>query len=58
MQQLKPAELERPSIAGYYGLILKASGDTAKAKSYLSWASKAQLLPEEQKLFERARAGV
>jgi Flp pilus assembly protein TadD len=58
MQQLKPAELERPSIAGYYGLILKASGDTAKAKSYLAWASKAQLLPEEQKLFERARAGV
>jgi cytochrome c-type biogenesis protein CcmH/NrfG len=58
MQQLKPAELERPSIAGYYGLILKASGDTAKAKSYLGWASKAQLLPEEQKLFDRARAGV
>jgi Flp pilus assembly protein TadD len=58
MQRLKPAELEKPSNAGYYGLILKANGDRAKARAYLEWASKAQLLPEEKKLFDRAKAGI
>jgi predicted Zn-dependent protease len=57
MQQLPPKALEDPSIAGYYGLILQATGDRAKARAYLQWASKAKLLPEEQKLFERAKAG-
>jgi predicted Zn-dependent protease len=58
MQQLKPQQLDDPAIAGYYGLILKATGDTNKANTYLSWASRAKLLPEEQKLFERAKAGI
>jgi predicted Zn-dependent protease len=58
MQQLPPKALEDPSIAGYYGLILKATGSPAKAKVYLQWASKARLLPEEQKLFDRAKAGI
>ena len=57
MQQLKPRQLENPSIAGYYGLVLKATGDKEKAKVYLQWASKAQMLPEEKKLFDRAKAG-
>ena len=57
MQQLPPKDLENPSIAGYYGLILKATGNPAKAKVYLQWASKAQMLPEEKKLFDRAKAG-
>ncbi|MGH7971010.1 MAG: hypothetical protein ACREIC_19995 [Limisphaerales bacterium] len=57
MQKLSPQQLESPSIAGYYGLILKAAGDASKAKPYLAWASKAKLLPEEQKLFDRAKAG-
>jgi tetratricopeptide (TPR) repeat protein len=58
MQQLKPQDLEIPSIAGYYGLILKATGDAAKARVYLDKAAKARLLlPEEQKLFNQARAG-
>jgi predicted Zn-dependent protease len=57
MQQLPPKALEDPAIAGYYGLILTATGDRAKARTYLQWASKAKLLPEEHKLFERARAG-
>lgn len=57
IQGLKSQELEQPSIAGYYGLILKASGDSAKAKSCFALASKSRLLPEEQKLFERAQAG-
>jgi tetratricopeptide (TPR) repeat protein len=57
MQQLKPKDLEIPSTAGYYGLILQATGNREKAKVYLRWASKTRLLPEEQKLFDRARAG-
>jgi Flp pilus assembly protein TadD len=55
MQQLPPQALENPSIAGYYGLILKATGNSAKAITYLNWAFKSSLLPEEKKLFEQAR---
>lgn len=58
IQRLKPADLEKPAIAGYYGLILKATGDRAKARAYLEWASKAQLLPEEKRLFDQAKAGI
>jgi len=58
IEQLKPRDLENPSIAGYYGVILKATGNGAKAKPYLEWAFKAPLLPEERKLFEKARAGI
>lgn len=55
IEQLTPQQLETPSIAAYYGLILKAAGDTAKARKYLELASKAKLLPEEQKLVAQAR---
>jgi hypothetical protein len=58
MQHLSPKELDRPATAGYYGLILKANGDRAKAKTYLDMASKGQVLPEEKKLFDRAKAGI
>jgi tetratricopeptide (TPR) repeat protein len=58
IEQLKPGELEDPSVAGYYGIILKATGNRAKAKASLELASKAQLLPEERKLFEAAKAGM
>jgi len=58
MDQLPPADLEKPSIAAYYGLILQANGQREKAKKYFDLAAKAKLLPEEQKLFDRARAGV
>jgi predicted Zn-dependent protease len=57
MQQLKPQELQDPSTAGYYGIILKATGNTAEAKAYLDLTSKATLLPEERRLFERAKSG-
>jgi Tfp pilus assembly protein PilF len=57
MRQLKPQDLESPSIAGYYGLILKATSSGAEARIYLDWTSKAALLPEERKLFAQARAG-
>lgn len=58
IERLKPEELQNPSNAGYYGLILKATGNGAKAKTYLELVSKAPLLPEEKKLFDRAKAGV
>lgn len=55
MQQIKPQDLERPATAGYYGIILKAAGDNAKAAIYLEKASKGALLPEERKLFAQAK---
>ena len=58
MQQLTPNDLEQPSIAPYYGVILKANGKKAEAKVYLDRASKAKLLPEEQALFDQAKAGL
>jgi cytochrome c-type biogenesis protein CcmH/NrfG len=58
MEKIPLRELEKPTIAGYYGLILKATGNKAKAKAYLAWAQRAQLLPEEKKLFDQASAGV
>jgi cytochrome c-type biogenesis protein CcmH/NrfG len=58
MQQLTPKDLESPSIAGYYGLILKANGNSAEAKAYLNRISRVQLLPEEQALFDQAKAGL
>jgi tetratricopeptide (TPR) repeat protein len=58
IEQLKPQDLERPSVAGYYGLILKAAGNPAKARIYLDLALKSNLLPEEQKLFDQAMTGM
>jgi tetratricopeptide (TPR) repeat protein len=55
IEQLNSQQLEDPALAGYYGLILQANGQRDKAKKYLDLAAKAKLLPEEQKLFDRAR---
>jgi tetratricopeptide (TPR) repeat protein len=55
IERLKPEQLAEPSIAAYYGIILTASGHGDKAKNYLDLASKAKLLPEEEKLVEKAR---
>ena len=57
MERLSPQALENPSIAGYYGLILKATGNGPKARVYLDWAFKSSMLPEERKMFEAARRG-
>jgi hypothetical protein len=54
IEQLPAQDLEKPSIAGYYGMILKAAGNPVKAKKYFDLASKARLLPEEQKLLAQA----
>lgn len=57
IEKLAPRDLEKPSIAGYYGLILKAAGSNAKASTYFDYAFKSPMLPEERKLFEKAKAG-
>lgn len=56
-KKLSAKELETPAIAGYYGLVLQATGSKDKARVYLDWAFKSRMLPEEKKLFERARQG-
>ena len=53
LQSLSPKALE--SLAGYYGLVLSASGNAEKGKTYLDWALKRPMLPEERKLFENAK---
>ncbi len=58
LEKMKPADLENPSIAGYYGLVLQATGNKSKARKYLDLTAKAKLLPEERTLMERARAGI
>jgi predicted Zn-dependent protease len=58
MQQLTPKDLQDPSVDGYYGLILKANGNNAQARSFLDRSSRGQLLPEEQVLFIQAKAGL
>jgi predicted Zn-dependent protease len=57
LEQLNPRDLEKPSISGYYGLALKATGNVGKARKYLDIPSNALLLPEERRLFEKAKAG-
>jgi hypothetical protein len=55
LETLSPQQLEIPSIACYYGVILAASGEPAKAKKYLDLAAAANLLPEENDLVKSAR---
>jgi tetratricopeptide (TPR) repeat protein len=57
IEQLQPAQLRNPGTAAYYGIILSGAGQAEKAKQYLELASKARLLPEEQKLVEKAMKG-
>jgi tetratricopeptide (TPR) repeat protein len=58
MQGIPSTELEKPSMAGYYGVILKAVGEREAASRYLGRATNSIALPEERKLFEGARAGL
>jgi Flp pilus assembly protein TadD len=58
MQQLTPKDLKDNSTDGYYGLILKATGDTGRANVYLTRSLQGQLLPEERALFQQALAGL
>jgi tetratricopeptide (TPR) repeat protein len=57
IETLAPKDLEKQSIAGYYALILKATGNNQKAATYFDYAFKGPMLPEEKKLFQSARTG-
>ncbi len=48
-------ELERPQIAAYYGAILTANDDFHRAAKFLDLGAKANLLPEERRLVEKAQ---
>lgn len=53
--KLKPASLEVPSIALYYGLLLAEASHPEQAARYLKLAESAPLLPEERQLLAQAR---
>jgi Flp pilus assembly protein TadD len=54
LDSLKSDQLEEPSLAAYYGVILAGSGDHARARHYLELAHNARLLPEERSLLSKA----
>ena len=51
-------ELGRPQIAAYYGIMLASNGDFSRAAKFLDLGEKANLLPEEKKLVEKAQLTV
>ncbi|HEX8280085.1 MAG TPA: hypothetical protein VF551_01805 [Chthoniobacterales bacterium] len=55
MNQLTPEQLHQPEVAAYYGIILAAAGDHARAAEFLDLGEKAGLLTEERTLLEKAR---
>jgi predicted Zn-dependent protease len=56
MSALPEEQLRDPSLAAYYGIILAAAGDTAKAREYLKIGASAKLLPEEKALLAKAES--
>jgi predicted Zn-dependent protease len=56
MSRLHQDQFKDPSIAAYYGIMLASAGEKTKALEYLEIGKKAQLLPEEKVLMERAEA--
>ena len=57
MQKLPAADLQRPNIAAYYGVLLAAAGQRRGAEPFLAVAEKGSLLPEERVLVAAARGG-
>ncbi len=55
MAGLTDEQLHDPSVAAYYGVFLVGVGEKAEAKKYLDLGAKANLLPEEQALVEKAQ---
>lgn len=55
MQGLTDQQLREPAIAAYYGIILAAAGEHARAREFLDLGEKATLLAEEKALLEKAR---
>ena len=53
-ERLSAQELEDPSIAAYFGIVLAGAGQQEKAQKYLKLAERAQTLPEEKRLLVEA----
>jgi predicted Zn-dependent protease len=56
-QTLKPEQLDDPSVAAYYGIVLADVGEQASAKKHLAMGERAKLLPEERTLIKSAQRG-
>jgi hypothetical protein len=54
LETLGQEQLQEPSIAAYYGIVLAAAGEKEKARDYLARGAKAFLLPEEKALLAKA----
>lgn len=56
MERLPPSDLNVPGRALYFGLMLAADGQLARADGYLKLSAKADFLPEERDLLRTAQA--
>ncbi|MDP9253483.1 MAG: hypothetical protein M3O66_00850 [Verrucomicrobiota bacterium] len=52
---LSDQQLHQPEIAAYYGIVLAVAGGHARAAEFLDLGEKANLVPEEKTLLEKAR---
>ena len=57
MSSLNESQLNDATISAYYGIFLAANGDE-KARAYLDFGKKANLLPEEKGLIDKAYASL
>ncbi|MFL6589557.1 MAG: tetratricopeptide repeat protein [Chthoniobacterales bacterium] len=55
LETLTQQQLQQPEVAAYYGVVLAAAGDQARAREFLDLGEKANLLTEEKALVEKAR---
>jgi cytochrome c-type biogenesis protein CcmH/NrfG len=55
LETLTAEQLHQPDVAAYYGIMLAATGDQARATEFLDLGEKASLLPQEKALVEKAR---
>lgn len=58
MSTLSDDQLKEPAVAAYYGVFLAAAGQTPRARDYLEIGKRANLLPEEKALMNRAEAAL
>ncbi|MEY2480293.1 MAG: hypothetical protein QOI04_1220 [Verrucomicrobiota bacterium] len=56
MGALPEEQIQDPSLAAYYGMMLAAMGEKEKAHRYIELGKKAHLLPEEKVLLDKAEA--
>lgn len=58
MNGLSDSQLRDPSLAAYYGIVLAAAGERARAREFLKLAASAKLLPEEKQLVTKAESAL